>query len=311
MKVAVCICTLHREMLLDSLLRALQLQRLAFLKAEDVIIVVVDNSADRTASKLCSAVSSQSVFKLHYVHEPRRGLSFARNAAVKTALSHDMAFVAFIDDDERPSLDWLDTLARSIDETGSAAVVGLVKPSFECHPPQWVVDDGIHTKRLQQFGATGLKDGHTANSIIDLQYIDHESPFDLHFNQIGGEDTILFHRILQRGGRIAWSEEAYVHDFIPNDRLRRKWILFRWFRTGHVEAHLSTYKAFSLRWRGYNLLRGLMRVVVGLGRIAASLARPRRQKSLTSSAYTFVRGLGLISTSLGVNYTEYRSRNGG
>ena len=65
-------------------------------------VVVVDNaSTDHTREVVVSFADRLNV---RYVHEPRRGIPHARNAAVRSATGD---IVAFIDDDCVASEDWL------------------------------------------------------------------------------------------------------------------------------------------------------------------------------------------------------------
>src|SRR3546814_12271773 len=65
--------------------------------ASEPIGVIVDNSADSEARVQVAAAAERFPWPLHYVAEPRRGITFARNAALDTAAAQDCAFVAFID----------------------------------------------------------------------------------------------------------------------------------------------------------------------------------------------------------------------
>jgi len=65
-------------------------------------VVVVDNaSTDHTRDVVLSFADRLNV---RYVHEPRRGIPYARNAAVRSSTGD---VVAFIDDDCVASEDWL------------------------------------------------------------------------------------------------------------------------------------------------------------------------------------------------------------
>jgi glycosyltransferase involved in cell wall biosynthesis len=72
-------------------------------------IVVVDNSADGSAAPVVAGVEAGAI-PVRYVHEPRPGISRARNAGLANARGR---FLAWIDDDERASPDWLAHLTRA------------------------------------------------------------------------------------------------------------------------------------------------------------------------------------------------------
>ena len=83
---SVVICTRDRPRELHRCLGALRAQHAAPLE-----IVVVDNSAQRSAQATCEAFP-----EVRYVHEPRPGLSIARNAGIAASRG---SLIAFTDDD--------------------------------------------------------------------------------------------------------------------------------------------------------------------------------------------------------------------
>src|SRR3546814_11191398 len=88
------------------------------------IFVIVDTRSDSEARVQFAAAADRFPWPLHYVAEPRRGITFARNAALDTAAAQDCAFVAFIDDDEVPAPRWLAALLAAQQRSGAAAVLG-------------------------------------------------------------------------------------------------------------------------------------------------------------------------------------------
>src|SRR5579883_1155797 len=105
-RVAVCIATFRRPEGLRRLLSELQEQTFHG-EPPAVDVVVVDNDEARSAQAVCR---DSPLARLHYVHEPRRGIPQARNRAIKTARELGCGLIAFIDDDELPANDWLDQL---------------------------------------------------------------------------------------------------------------------------------------------------------------------------------------------------------
>ena len=83
-------------------------------------LIVVDNSGDGNAAAICRAIPGAI-----YVHEPRAGLSHARNAGVLTATR---PFIAFTDDDVSPHAAWTAEVMRAFALTEAEAVTGLVLP---------------------------------------------------------------------------------------------------------------------------------------------------------------------------------------
>ena len=125
-QVSVAICTLDRPHGLQLLLEAIDRQNLGAWPDDAVTILVIDNSVSGSVRALCTVRAEASRFRLVHVHEARRGLSFARNAALAASRDIGASHVAFVDDDEVPDPQWLSALHARLIETGATAAVGPV-----------------------------------------------------------------------------------------------------------------------------------------------------------------------------------------
>ena len=305
-RIAVGICTYHRPAGLAALLAALDRQRLGRLSDDSVEIVVVDNSVAGDASAIWRSAGGTLRFDIEFNHEPRKGLAFARNAALAAALKPGITHIAFVDDDELPSPDWLASLVDALERRGTDAAIGPVLPVFETPPPFWLPVMAFGDLRTHEQGL--VDDGYTCNAIVLRSAIDAMSlAFDARFNDTGGEDTMFFRRLQDGGGRIAWAEEAVVFAPIPKQRMRPQWLWRRWYRTGDTEASLGRYDPASAKGRVHNLMRGLARVGAGSLRVAkAALWESwRKPGALVASFYTLCRGAGLIASVGGARHKEY------
>jgi glycosyltransferase involved in cell wall biosynthesis len=283
--------------------------RLERISAEEIEIVVIDNSQAGSASDVYQAYVRNGRFKSTFVHEPRKGLAVARNAALTAALNLRASLLASIDDDELPDPSWLEALVHAIETTGSAAAIGPVRPIFETLPAPALPISAFSDRRTPKEGF--VDDGYTCNAVLSLAAIDKLNlRFDTRFNETGGEDTYFFRQLLDQGMKIAWAEHALVHSVIPPHRMSVSWILRRWYRTGMIEAHLGSRDPASLMGRLINLARGGARVAAGACRVAgAALISPwRKQSDVVASIYTICRGAGLIANVFGRNYEEYAHR---
>ena len=121
--VTVAICTKdHPELAKQCVLAALRLRETSASAASLTEILVVDNapSDDRTDEAVAGMPG------VRYVREPRVGLDFARNRAIREATG---TFVAFIDDDAIVDSGWLDGLADAWRvHPDAGAFTGLVLP---------------------------------------------------------------------------------------------------------------------------------------------------------------------------------------
>ncbi|MCR5880655.1 glycosyltransferase [Phenylobacterium sp. J367] len=115
-RLSVIVCTRERPQMLDACLASLAAQA-----APPGQVVVVDN--DPAASARAVAEGRPGVT---YVHEPRPGLSIARNAGLTAAHGE---FVAFTDDDVELHATWTRELIRAFETSGADAVTGLVLPA--------------------------------------------------------------------------------------------------------------------------------------------------------------------------------------
>jgi glycosyltransferase involved in cell wall biosynthesis len=306
LRIAVCICTYNRPEGLKAVLAALDRQRLGALPDDTVEIVVIDNSTTGDAAALWQATGRKLRFPVAFGHEPRKGLAFARNAALTAALQPGITHIAFIDDDELPGPEWIVSLRAALERKGTVAAIGPVLPVFAAPPPFWLPVTAFADLRQPSDGL--VDDGYTCNAIIARTAIDALSlSFDARFNDTGGEDTMFFKHLIDSGGKIVWAENAVVYAPIPAHRMRAQWLWRRWYRTGDIEASLGRYNAASFTGKLYNLARGLVRIGGGGLRVAkAALCDSwRKPGAFVASFYTLCRGAGLIASVGGVRYKEY------
>ena len=221
--VSVAICTLDRPLGLTMLLEAIDRQDLGAWPDDAVTVLVIDNSVSGSVRALCTARAEVSRLRLVHVHEARRGLSFARNAALAAARDIGASHVAFVDDDEVPDPRWLSALHARLVETGAMAAVGPVRPVFENEPPQWAVAGGFFAKVLDGRDRD-LSDAYTCNVMVEMATVTrHDLAFEPRFNTTGGEDTLFFEALRASGGRIAWAADAMVHEYMPAARVKATW----------------------------------------------------------------------------------------
>ena len=96
------------------------------------VIVVDNNSTDRTRQMVESFIE-RGHSNLHYIFEPRQGVSHARNAGIKRALA---PIIAFADDDVVVAQDWIEIIKREFDaHTGVDCLGGKVLPDGRASRP--------------------------------------------------------------------------------------------------------------------------------------------------------------------------------
>jgi len=227
--ITVCICTYKRPESLKRLLEGLRHLETASLFSYSV--VVVDNDRDESARAVVHDFQTGSLISTAYRVEPRQSIALARNAALADAVGD---YVALIDDDEVPNCDWLLKLFDGLNEYDVDGVLGPVKPRFEGQPPSWIVRGRFHERPTYRSGfRIGWKQGITANVLLRRQILEGESaPFDRRY--IVGEDQDFFRRMMAKGRRFAWCNEAVVYEAIPPARWTRSFLIKRAVQRGQV-----------------------------------------------------------------------------
>jgi len=268
--ISVVICTRDREQALGRCLRSLQHQR-----SPAGEIVVVDNSATASARAVCA----QFPHVIH-VHEPRPGLSIARNTGVRAASGE---IVAFTDDDVEPHPGWLAEMARAFANAGADAMTGLVLPAELDTPAQqcfqfdmggfgetfvpvlfdhrFYADTRVHGPQVWKIGAG-------ANMAFRRQAFQRAGLFD---ERLGAgasgcsEDSELWYRLLALGGACLYEPRAVVfhHHRAQWPALKRQ---MRVYMRGHVSALVAQADRFgdtaNLRRIGVQLPRYFARTAV-------------------------------------------------
>jgi succinoglycan biosynthesis protein ExoM len=189
--VCIGVCTCQRPQMLGDCLKSL-------LGQEDILgVIVVDNDPDRSAA--CVAAE----YPVHYRHEPRRGIPFARNAVLQAALLFKADWLIFIDDDEMASQHWTRQLLSKAVATGADVVSGPVALSY---PDGYPVHLPRRTWRVRPDGPAT-----TGNLLISLRFLRSLEPmpsFDCKLT--AGEDAAFLTELIERGAVFARAPNAIV-----------------------------------------------------------------------------------------------------
>lgn len=233
--ITVCVCTFRRPELLAELLDSLAAQTYP---AQRIEVIVVDNDHSESARKTVDAFAQKySNFNVRYDVERIQGISFARNRTVSMASGE---VLAFIDDDERASPQWLDCLLRTLQEGQFSAVFGPVISVYPPGTPRWIERSGLFDRPRHITGARiGTDHGRTGNAMVFKQLALARGPnvFDPSFAHSGGEDHDFFKWLESTGGTLGWNDEAIVEELVPLARQRLTFILERALRTSATYWH--------------------------------------------------------------------------
>ncbi len=286
--VTVVIPTLRRPDSLERALRSLfQQQGVADRLRE---IVVADNDPEGSASPVVTRLAEQAPFSLIYAHARVPGVATARNVGLATT---DAPLIAFLDDDEVASPDWLATLLAAREALGADVVFGPIRGRAPDAAPavrpylEWFFgrEGPDHDQLLDEAFGCG-------NSLMVRQTaLPGPTPFDTSADQTGGEDDALFAALAARGGTFGWASRAWVEEYAPAHRATLRYALSRAFAFGQSPSQLAAHrKAWPevLKWM---VVGAGQTAVYGLAAAVSAIARPSRAPRLWDRA---ARGLGKL-----------------
>lgn len=221
--ICVCVCTFKRPELLRRLLDHLLQQKTGDLFTFS--IVVVDNDSSKSARKVVDEFVVASSIAVTYCVEPDQNIALARNRAIENSCGD---FVAFIDDDEFPSRDWLWNLFKACHRYETSGVLGPVRPHFPQTSPAWMADGKFSERPTYATGhILHWQHSRTGNVLFRKEILTGEDPvFRVQFGT-GGEDVDFFERMMKKGCVFVWCNEAKVFEEVPPDRCTRRYYLRR------------------------------------------------------------------------------------
>lgn len=226
--VTVCICTFRRASILSAIESVAQ-QNIP--EGLSVRILVIDNDDAPTAKEAIANFCVKSGTRVDYRHAPGRNISIARNAALDAVNSR---WIAFIDDDERASSDWLIKLLSA--REGAHAVFGPSEAVYGHEVPSWIIAGDFHSNRVPE-EANPIMTGYTSNALIDVEFVrKHGLRFDPALGRTGGEDTLFFYALHRKGGVLRYARDAVAYEPVVPHRINVRWIAARRYRAGQAYA---------------------------------------------------------------------------
>ncbi|QLE57203.1 hormogonium polysaccharide biosynthesis glycosyltransferase HpsE [Nostoc sp. TCL26-01] len=199
------------------------------------VIVIDNNSSDRTPDVVKNYQHQFTQCSLHYFLETQQGLAFARLRAVNEAKGQ---FVAFLDDDNLPASDWVvESYNFGKDHPQAGAWSGQIHGDFEVKPPdnfsriQAFLAIREHGQQAYIFDAKNLKLPPGAALVIRKQAWLESVPQELIFKgrignlMVGGEDTEALLHIYKAGWEIWYNPAMHIAHKIPHWRFEKKYLL--------------------------------------------------------------------------------------
>ncbi|MFC2168343.1 glycosyltransferase family 2 protein [Acidobacteriota bacterium] len=238
--ISVCICTFHRNKMLEHLLRNLKLQETG--GRFNFSIVVVDNDAAGHAKNTVMRLKEELSLEIEYGIEEEQTIPAARNHALQLARGN---YIGIIDDDEFPPPNWLITMFQAIQTFDVDGALGPVHPYFEQNPPAWLLKGRFCERPVFRTG-TLLKWSQTRTGNVLLKkavFDEHQIQFDLKW-KTSGSDRAFFKQAMQAGYRFIAVEEAPVYENVSRSRWTKNYYLKRALVHGY-NAHRNSVDGAS------------------------------------------------------------------
>jgi succinoglycan biosynthesis protein ExoM len=299
--VTLCIATYRRPERLAAVLDDLTRQT----RLPDEVVVVDNDSTGSARGTVEQCVGRGVPFPIRYAVQPEKNISLTRNKTVELAAGD---WLAFIDDDERAPTPWLGQLLDAAARFAADGVLGPVDPVVPSNAPAWIrrgrfydfprmATGTVIPPNRMRFGNVLLK-GHWVRGT--------PGPFDPALGLTGGEDGDLLSRLLQKGARIVWCDEAIVREPVESSRLSLNWLLRRALSGGQDFARHSLagrYGSMSPLKRAIFFVRALAQALIAaaLALLVWPLGRHHAARWLT----TVSANLGKLSVFWGWRYREY------
>jgi len=261
--VSAVICTYNRPRELKVALESLEKQT----EPQELFeVIVVDNGPFRSTRELVGEFRSR--LPLRYVVERKTGLDHARNCGFREAAAE---YVAYLDDDSRPTENWVEEICKLIRSGNApAAFGGPCPPYYRVPKPEWyheeyrTFDLGREARRIQ--GSPYLIG---ANLIVRQSVLRELGGFSADLDMNGtriayGGDSELQTRIVRRGsaGEVWYLPQLIVHHLVDPARMTVRWVILSKWKHGLASARMrSNYENAPLAqaawYLGLNLLRAL------------------------------------------------------
>jgi glycosyltransferase involved in cell wall biosynthesis len=232
---SIIICTRNRA---TSLLKTLDsLKKISIPRNAQIELLVIDNGSTDDTTEIVKECSIPQI-NSRCICEDNLGVSYARNRGLAEAKGE---IVLFIDDDVRPTEEWMVNILTYFDHRNVDAVAGKVTLPVESLRP-WMTK--LHRTRLASTeGINPEKPAEMigANMAFKRHVLDRVPRFDIALGPgaLGfGEDSLFSQQLLEAGYQIAFANDAVVEHRFGVQRLSRLEWLSSAVKRGNTKAYI-------------------------------------------------------------------------
>lgn len=226
--ISAVICTYDSQGRIGELLENLAGQG----RRPDRVIVVDNNSTDRTIEIVNDFAKENPGFPLKLVSEPRQGKTHALNAGVKAA---ETDVIAFLDDDVLPDKGWTAAIVQAFADDNIDGLGGRIIPKWTGKSPKWFTPAVAGFTPVHDFGEKTMAYAPPASSPIGANMafrkkaLDRAGIFDARLGHkgktlVGGEESELCQRMADMGMQLVYRPGAKAaHCFSPEAEKKVYW----------------------------------------------------------------------------------------
>ena len=305
-RLTLAICTRERPLELARLFDSLGRSRFREIDRPHADVLVVDNTPGGGGLDAAD-LERRCGWPVRVIEEPRAGVAYARNTAIRNR-DPSADLLVCVDDDQIVTPSWLESHVRYTQSSEAPVVTGPVLVRIPDGAPRWTrvlwqqIPRHPTGTRLPSFlGGNVCFRRELLDTLID--------PYDESQATATADDTDLGRRLSSAGHAIEWNDEAIAWELVPESRLRFRWFVARFMSFGGFEA-MWTRRHRGRRALAAQLPKQLGGLGLGAGSAVASCwpfqsAGRRAMHQARAMAATFT-ALGWMGGVFGRRVQDYR-----
>lgn len=302
-RVCIGVCTCRRPEMLTACLASLA--RLTIPRDVTLQIIIVDNEAEPNSRGIARSFAASCALPVHYVHEPRRGIPFARNAVLDKAGLLGADWIAMLDDDETADPEWIAQLMvprfRDVPVVqGRKTFVWQGERSFWETPP-----------KAPKPERSEMRVASTSNVRFSAKLMQAGLRFDESIGLGGGSDHRFFGEAYRLGFGIRENVHAVTFETIHPERMSYRGIMARHysFHSFKTVEQMREQGRAALAWREAPAIA--LRLITGglslaLSPIAAAAGSSAFRNVALRGGKNIAKACGQISALAGTRTELYR-----
>jgi len=234
MKILICICTYNRNLQLKKCIESF---KKAFIPTNlEIKFLIIDNSINNHSFKLINILKKKIKFSISYFNEPKRGIVYARNKALKESKKIKSDFTAFFDDDCVIDKFWFKNIKKLLNKFPIITGPQIYKKSRTNEENLSIFFEKKYKTKLQTVDWAA-----TNNVIIKSNILKYSKlKFDFNLNKFSmGEDQLFFKKLNKMGYKIIWSKDLKVYEEYHKKRSNITEVLQRSYRLGVLGHYID------------------------------------------------------------------------